>query len=225
MKIKLIKKNLIICILIFLVCSLVAAFGSFDYVSTKYINPAPNLAPAGSMTAFNFIPQRDKTSGFMAKFTKNIYGLDIKDQLLEVKITYEDWNGKNQEYTKLIPVRQIINGVQKISFPPLMHSKNEIVTVTFTVIGDPIAPENFSLSNQSYNPNPNINTSPRLIYHVRVRGLIKETWESFMRDPKFTYFYLSVSGLLLIIILGLYLFRIEENYLPKNAVVKRKRNA
>jgi len=209
MKLKLIKKNLIyLCAGIF-VLGLVVAFGRFDYVSSRYVHPEP-ITPEGAFTSFNFTPTRANVSGVMIKFIKNLYAYQILDRTMAVKIKYKDNQGENREIIKDIPLSQIQNGNQRLSFPTLRDVKGQQIQVIFSIKGEPLPAGSFTLSNQDYNPNSDINTSPRVIYRQWVRDLLAEFWHSFVdRDAKFTYFYFTVITLLILSSVTLLLFRKE----------------
>lgn len=211
-------RNLSFLVMAFLVCLIAYFFGVFNFVSTKYVTPEPELEKSDTFIGkFSFVPTRNNASGLMIKFIRNLYALELTENELEMKIHYTDTQGQDTEYSKIIPMTQIKNGNQKIIFPELLaNSKNQKVTVTFITKYPMKNPDVLILSNQSYNPDPGLNTAQRVMYKVRVTEIIGEIWQSYYgRDPKFTVFYLTVSSILATLALSLFLleFTGQENRL------------
>lgn len=191
------KFNKMIFLAITLLFVLFYNYFSFNYTSGE-INSLPiatgNLLKKGEVSSFYFTSERNRISSLIIYTTKTFY-INNENQInIQLEVSCQ-----NSLVSQEIPLSSLaIAGNQVINIPTLSGCKGQKVIVEFKLLSDLPENSNLRIDNQDMNPDPTINTAPRVVYRDSIKGVFAEIYAKYSNDHIFLPIYF---GLLLLILL------------------------
>ncbi len=204
---KLKPSNILIVVLILLTIVIAIQFGTFDFVENNYHSETQglnqDLGGSGDISSFSFTPIRSQISGLEVYFYRDFLIDGEGERNIKLAIDYMSLvTGQPNQFQELIKINTIRKGLNEIRFFPLSVDKSNPVTVKFEAESNLASKGGLGLLNRDMNPDPFINTSPRIIYHEEVNNLLKESFTRIKADSRFVADYET----LLLVLIGLMTF-------------------